>query len=146
MKTLQEAIEEQRKLSKVHTVSQRSINAKERYEEYNNDPEWKEKVSKSISDATKNIPKTDEGKQNMSNAAKKRPPNQTGRKRTPEQIENIRNGISEEGWAKKLEGAKKGGEWHAGKPKPKRQCPHCHKMIAANMFDRYHNDNCKLKS
>tara|TARA_R110000868_G_scaffold223992_1_gene475845 strand:- start:324 stop:788 length:465 start_codon:yes stop_codon:yes gene_type:complete len=31
-----------------------------------------------------------------------------------------------------------------GRPKPKTECPHCNRMIANNMLDRYHNDNCKL--
>lgn len=32
-----------------------------------------------------------------------------------------------------------------GAPKPKTKCPHCNKMIANNMFKRYHDDNCKEK-
>ena len=31
-----------------------------------------------------------------------------------------------------------------GIPKPKTECPHCNRMIANNMLNRYHNDNCKL--
>lgn len=30
-----------------------------------------------------------------------------------------------------------------GIPKPKKECPHCQTLIAANLFNRYHNDNCK---
>jgi hypothetical protein len=29
---------------------------------------------------------------------------------------------------------------------PKKQCPHCSKMVAPNIFVRFHNDNCKHKS
>ena len=32
-----------------------------------------------------------------------------------------------------------------GVSKPKTKCPHCNKMIANNMFKRYHGDNCKEK-
>lgn len=32
-----------------------------------------------------------------------------------------------------------------GIPKPKTKCPHCERMIANNMLNRYHNDNCKEK-
>ena len=44
---------------------------------------------------------------------------------------------SEEGLAKCLAGAKK--------PSPKKHCPHCDRMIAANTFPRWHGDNCKAK-
>ena len=30
-----------------------------------------------------------------------------------------------------------------GVPKPKKECPHCKRDIAVNMFNRYHGDNCK---
>jgi hypothetical protein len=81
----------------------------------------------------------------MSESAKARPSNQIGRKRTLQQKENITNGVSESGKQQQLEGARLGGKWHAGKTKPKYLCPHCNRMIAANMLDRYHNDNCKSK-
>ena len=38
-----------------------------------------------------------------------------------------------------------GGTWHKDKPKPKYECLHCHRMIAAEHISRYHSDNCKLK-
>lgn len=31
------------------------------------------------------------------------------------------------------------------KPKEKLECIHCHKMVAPNMLNRWHNDNCKDK-
>ncbi len=30
------------------------------------------------------------------------------------------------------------------KPKEKLECPKCHKLVAPNMFHRWHNENCKL--
>ena len=38
-----------------------------------------------------------------------------------------------------------GGRAGKGKPKPKTECPHCKEMIANNLIDRWHNDNCKQK-
>ena len=38
----------------------------------------------------------------------------------------------------------KGGAAGKGKPKPKTECPHCKKMIANHVLNRFHNDNCKL--
>ena len=32
-----------------------------------------------------------------------------------------------------------------GTTRPKKQCPHCNKMIAVNTYPRWHGDNCKLK-
>lgn len=34
---------------------------------------------------------------------------------------------------------------HAGKPKKKLECKHCHKLVPVNVIDRWHNDNCKFK-
>ena len=41
------------------------------------------------------------------------------------------------------EALSRGGRAGKGKPKAKTQCPHCKKMIANNLIDRWHNDNCK---
>jgi hypothetical protein len=37
------------------------------------------------------------------------------------------------------------GEAQKGIPKPKMACIHCGKLCAANMLNRYHNDNCRYK-
>jgi hypothetical protein len=34
---------------------------------------------------------------------------------------------------------------HKGKVIPKAECPHCYKWIAINLFNRWHNENCKDK-
>lgn len=39
----------------------------------------------------------------------------------------------------------KGGKAGKGTPKAKSECPHCNRMIANNLIDRWHNDNCKHK-
>jgi hypothetical protein len=39
-----------------------------------------------------------------------------------------------------------GKSFNKGISKPKLLCPHCDKLIAINMFNRYHGDACKLKS
>ena len=36
-------------------------------------------------------------------------------------------------------------ERHKGKIVPKLECPHCKRMIAINMFKKWHDDNCKDK-
>lgn len=33
----------------------------------------------------------------------------------------------------------------AGIPKPKKECPYCMRMISANLYNRYHAENCKSK-
>lgn len=37
------------------------------------------------------------------------------------------------------------GEGRKGKFQPKKECPHCKRQIAVNLFDRWHGDNCKSK-
>ena len=39
----------------------------------------------------------------------------------------------------------KAGKAGLGKSKPKTLCIHCNRMIANNMINRFHNDNCKQK-
>ena len=101
--------------------------------------------SRKISDALKGLNKSAESRFKMSESAKRRNSNQKGLKRS----DLTKSLISEKRWElsaeRRREISSKGGEWHKGKPKPKYECPHCKKMIAANMFDRYHNDNCKSK-
>tara|TARA_R110000772_G_scaffold233430_1_gene344988 strand:+ start:85 stop:510 length:426 start_codon:yes stop_codon:yes gene_type:complete len=40
----------------------------------------------------------------------------------------------------------KGGRAGKGIPKPKTKCPHCNRMIANNVLNRFHNNNCKLRT
>jgi len=53
--------------------------------------------------------------------------------------ENMRKPKTEE--HKKKLGASK-----LGKPRNKKECPHCHKHIADGNYDRWHGDNCKYAS
>lgn len=38
-----------------------------------------------------------------------------------------------------------GGKTNLGKIREKVECPHCKRMIAVNLIDRWHGDNCKSK-
>ena len=38
-----------------------------------------------------------------------------------------------------------GGSGMLGKKQPRTICPHCKKDIANNLFNRFHNDNCRQK-
>lgn len=38
-----------------------------------------------------------------------------------------------------------GGYGMLGKKQPRTTCPHCKRDIANNMYNRHHNNNCKLK-
>ena len=66
---------------------------------------------------------TEEGKQWKQNTSKRMAGNTNGKHKTAE------------GLARCLAAAKK--------PSPKKHCPHCDRMIAANTFPRWHGDNCK---
>ncbi|EKE9051064.1 HNH endonuclease [Salmonella enterica] len=71
----------------------------------------------------------------------------TGCKRTPERIEQQREInrtriISDETRAKH---AANFSRINKGKPKSKRECPHCSQLIAVNVYSRWHGDNCKHK-
>jgi len=106
---------------------------------------FKETVGILISDATKGKEKSIQTKENMSRAAKLRDNNQLGLKRDQYTKDKISAKKMERTPEERQAQARLGGLTHKGKPKPKYECPHCKKMIAANMFDRYHNNNCKLK-
>ena len=40
----------------------------------------------------------------------------------------------------------KGGRASKGIPKPKTKCPHCNRMIANHVFNRFHSNNCNLRT
>jgi hypothetical protein len=143
-KTLQELIDEQKALSPISGKTQRSINALIRYAEV--DDEWRKDAADRISASTKGKSKSESARSAMSVSAKLRDNNQTGLKRdqsTKNKLSASRMAMSEED---RQAIARSGGMAGKGKPKAKCECPHCKKMIAINMFDRYHNDNCKSKS
>jgi hypothetical protein len=124
MKTLQEIMDEQRMLTNNHKVSERSVKRQLLFE----DEEWRKNVT-----------------EKMSESAKLREPNQTGLVRGTETREKLSRAKMSRSEEKRKEEARLGGLWHKGKPKPKYECPHCKRMIAANLFNRYHNDNCRSK-
>ena len=43
------------------------------------------------------------------------------------------------------EALSRGGKNGKGIPKAKTKCPHCNRMIANNLFDRWHGNKCKQK-
>tara|TARA_R110000772_G_C12988504_1_gene406721 strand:+ start:58 stop:489 length:432 start_codon:yes stop_codon:yes gene_type:complete len=53
-------------------------------------------------------------------------------------VQNMRSHLTKEILAS-------GGKAGKGVPKVKSECPHCKRMIAHNLIDRWHNDNCALK-
>ena len=83
-------------------------------------------------------PKSEEGRKNIAKArliTKYRPSEETKRK-TSEALKG--RSFTDEQKAK-IKAAL------IGKPKPKIECPHCHKLAAPAMAKRWHFDNCKHK-
>lgn len=102
--------------------------------------EWKDtvgaKLSKKISDHMKDYWSTPEGQQDRARRSAK------ASKTKSDPVWQATVGVE----ANKTRGAavsaaKSSPEWKA---KNSRICPHCGRTIAINMFERYHNDNCKL--
>lgn len=116
----------------------------------------KESLEK-ISKAHKGVAKSEEAKNNM-----RKPKSELGREAIANARKNSLYRPSEEtklkikksliGRASAMKGKSHTDESkmkmslsHKGKPKQKLLCPHCKKSIAINLFNRFHNNNCKLK-
>ena len=84
--------------------------------------EWKQRLSESSSGENNSM----YGKTHSEETRKKMSAKATGRKQSAETI-------------------KKKADALRGTTRPKKQCPHCNKMIAVNTYPRWHGDNCKLK-
>lgn len=95
-------------------------------EHWANNDERRDKVSKQMTE----LERTDNHCNNISSALKER-------YKDPEFAEQKQKQLKAAG--SKISAALK------GRPKPKRECPYCKQMIAANVFNRFHNDNCKAK-
>lgn len=106
----------------------------------------KETGYKKISEAMKGLPKSEEAKTKMSISAKARSNFQSGLKRSEETKQLISAARQKLPAERRKQISSLGGKTHKDKPKKKYECPHCKQMIAANMFNRYHNDNCKLNT
>jgi len=61
--------------------------------------------------------------------------------KTPEGRRRIKESNKRRIWTE--EAKEKCGGPHRGKPKTKKVCPYCDRPIAINMYERYHNKNCK---
>lgn len=149
-KSLQDLLDEQKALSKLHKLSERQINStianrlnRERNSEANRGrPKTKEQIEKrraSMPDQTgENNPfygkshKT-ETKAKISAKKKGSVPVNKGTKHTDEALEKMRKPRSEEG------------KMNMRGPREKRTCPHCGKEGAGGNMGRYHFDNCKNK-
>ena len=84
--------------------------------------EWKQRLSESGAGENNSM----YGKTHTEETRKKMSAKATGRKQSAETI-------------------KKKADALRGTTRPKKQCPHCNKMIAVNTYPRWHGDNCKLK-
>ena len=85
--------------------------------------EWKQRLSESGAGENNSM----YGKTHTEETRKKMSAKATGRKQSAETI-------------------KKKADALRGTTRPKKQCPHCNKMIAVNTYPRWHGDNCKYKT
>jgi ribosomal protein S27AE len=91
-----------------------------------------EKAKKKISEAKKGKALPQEHRRKLSESQKGKTHSEESRRKMSESKQG--KTLSEEHCRKMSEAAKN---------KPKSECPHCGKLVAANMMKRWHGDNCK---
>jgi len=105
-------------------------------------PEARAKISASKL-GKKRAPFSNEWKQRLSESSSGENNSMYGKKHSEETKKKM--SLKAKGRKQSLETIKKKADALRGTTRPKKQCPHCKKMIAVNTYPRWHGDNCKSK-